>query len=105
MSYVTDVTVILTDWNDKARLESIVQHWAGFTPLAAEPSGPNCTGCHAYVLGLDYAAPALVDDLLGGPWAPGTVVFVEDESWIRPQIRVFGAVPSGGWASTPEIAR
>lgn len=105
MSYVTDVTVILTDWHDKARLKSIVQYWAGFTPAAVELSGPNCTGCDTYALGLDYALPELLDALLAGPWSPGTVVYIHDEGWVRPQITVFGAEPVGGWASTPEVAR
>lgn len=104
MSYVTDVTMILTDWHDKQRFERLVEEHAGFTPAAAEPRGPNCTGNATYALGLDYAKRELLDAILAGPWSSGSVAFIWCEACRRPQIKVFGPAPAGGWADEPEIA-
>lgn len=103
MSYVTDVTMILTDWREKKRFEELVLEHEGFTPELAETLGPNCTGAYTYALGLDYAKQALLVAILAGPWSRGSVAFIECESWDRPQIKVFGAVPAGGWAAGAEI--
>lgn len=102
MSYVTEVTVILTDWRQRHLFEDLVEQHAGFRPEPAETWGPNCTSSHVYVLGLDYTSE-LAEAIQEGPWSAGSVVWVEHEAYSRPVVKVFGPVPMGGWSSEPEI--
>jgi hypothetical protein len=105
VSYLTEVTVILTDWRQKHVFEDLVEKHEGFRPEPVETWGPNATGSYVYVLGLDYAKPELIDALTEDRWSGGTVVWIEDESWERPWIRVGGRAPEGGWSARPEVAR
>lgn len=105
VSYVTEVTAILTDWQQGKVFEDLVEQHEGFRPEPAETWGPNCTSSQVYVLGLDYATPDLIIALMETRWATGTVVWIEDEAWARPWIHVGGRTPDGGWSARPEPAR
>jgi hypothetical protein len=104
MSYLTDVTMILTDWRDRERFEELVEKHEGYRPARHESSGGKAATNYVYCLGVNYAKPELLDALVEGPWHRGSVLYLEREYWPRPLVKVYGDVPANGWAEEPEMA-
>ena len=89
VSYVTAVVAILNypTLRDRRRFEELVQRYAGFTPEPVAPSGPNFTGLEVYHLGLDFAAPELIEALTIGPWPRGSTLRIEPEDGDVTEVR------------------
>lgn len=91
MSYVTEVVAILANREQGRRFEDLINQLGGVRPrpTPVESGGPNATSVFVYVLGLDYMNPELVEILTTEPWATGSVIWIEDESWDDPMVKVF----------------
>ena len=90
MSVVTDVTVVLVDHRDKPKLGTLFMEHEGIEVEPVETQGSKVPGSYTYAFGLNYAKPELLEALLAGPWADGTVVFIDSEMESERQIKVFG---------------
>ena len=96
MSLVTDVTVILVDHRDRARLEELFREHEGIDAEPVDTQGSKVAGAYTYAFGLNYATTELLDALRAGPWANGTVVFIDSEAEDERTVKLFGAK---GWST------
>lgn len=94
MSVVTDV-VFVTEYHSEAEqfqqlVRTLYTHYSDppYIPHPVEGSGPKVSGAIVFHHGFNYMDQELREALREHPWRPGTVLWMQGEEEIGPEIHV-----------------
>jgi hypothetical protein len=92
VSVVTDVVFVCSDQVIAERYQEIVHtlytRMEDYTPYPVTDNGPAISGVIVFHNGYNYADSALLHALRTEPWPPETMLWIEGENDMTPEIRV-----------------
>lgn len=100
MSLITSISLTLTNPDDAQRFEDLFEHGHTYRPIPTEPRGfrsMRYAGPTVYHITSNYLDDDLAQDIINGPWATGSVLYIHEETATHPTIKIFGPPPEAGW--------